>query len=192
MKKKSIGIFISILFLLSCLSLSSSAKTIIDNEFDDEHIETDYDDPLDFRVEFEKLFDRIWIINGYAINTFDKQITVRWGTYSCGFGFFYMIPNEDIKLLVGSYHTNIYHLKFYNKWFEFEPGEEKLIDSKRFFGISNMIRRGFYEGHNQYIESWPILPNGEYEIRASLSPYQNKNYEMMSLGLQKTIIFHYS
>ena len=88
-----------------------------------------YDDPLIFRVEFVKLFDRVWKINGYATNTFDEEITVRWGCPPCVFAFFYPIPDEDLNLLVGQYGTKFYNLKYYNKWFEFEPGEEKLIEN---------------------------------------------------------------
>ena len=146
---------------------------------------------MSFRVEFEKLFDRVWRIKGYAKNSFDEEITVRWGCPPCVFAFFYPIPDEDLKLLVGQYRSNFYNLKYYNKWFEFDPGEEKLIDSKLFFGISNHFIYGLSKGYQQYFESWPILPDGDYEVRASLSPYQNENYEMISMGVQDTFIFYY-
>jgi parallel beta-helix repeat protein len=163
-------------------------------EGDNEYSKADYhyDDPLSFRVEFEKLFDRVWKINGYATNTFDEEITVRWGCPPCVFAFFYPVPDEDLNLLIGQYRTPFYTLKFYNKWFEFEPGEEKLIDSKLFYGISNHFIYGLSNGYPQYFDSWPILPNGEYEVRASISPYQNKNYEMLGQGEHETIIFQYS
>jgi len=157
-----------------------------------EQSEAVYEDPLSFRVEFVKLYDRVWRINGYATNTFDEEITVRWGCPPCVFAFFYPIPDEDLNLLVGQYRTNFYHLKYYNKWFDFEPGEEKLIDSKLFFGISNHFIYGLSKGYQQYFDSWPILPDSDYEVRASLSPYQNENYEMISMGVQETLIFQYS
>jgi parallel beta-helix repeat protein len=154
-----------------------------------EQPETVYEDPLSFRVEFKKLFDRIWRINCYATNTFDEDIKVRWGCPPFVYAFFYKIQDEDLNLYVKSYNKRIYN---YNKWFEFEPGEEKLIDSSLFIGISNMFTYGLSEGYFQYIDTWPILPNGVYEFRASLSPYQNENYEMLSMGEQETIIFEYS
>jgi len=67
-----------------------------------------------------------------------------------------------------------------------------LIDSKLFYGVSNCFIYGLSKGYQQYFDSWPILPNGEYEVRASLSPYQNENYEMLSLGVQQTSFFDYS
>jgi hypothetical protein len=121
-----------------------------------EQSETVYEDPLSFRVEFNKLFDRIWKINGYATNTFEEDITVRWGCPPFVFALFYPIPDEDLNLLVGQYKTMFYGVKFYNKWFEFEPGEEKLIDSKLFLGISNHFIYGLSEGYQQYFNSWPI------------------------------------
>ena len=69
---------------------------------------------------------------------------------------------------------------------------KELGKPKLFFGISNHFIYGLSEGYQQYFESWPILPNGEYEVRASLSAYQNENYEMLSHGVQETIIFQYS
>jgi hypothetical protein len=186
MNKALFEIIVGMLLTLSAVSLS-----VASNEISGNTISVD-DDPLSFRVEFQKIVDRIWIIKGYATNTFDKHITVRWGCPPCVFAFFYGVPDEDEKLLVGQYRTNFYNLKYYNKWFEFDPGEEKLIDSKLFYGVSNHIIYGFHEGHNRYIESWPILPTGDYEVRASLSPYQNENYEMISMGVQETIVFHYT
>ena len=194
MKKKSIGIFVCMFLLISSCSVSITAMNVLNNKNQviNKSIETVYENPLSFRVEFVKLYDRVWKINGYATNTFDEEITVRWGCPPCVFAFFYPIPDEDLNLLVGQYHTNFYNLKYYNKWFEFEPGEEKLIDSKLFFGISNRFTWGLSEGYQQYFESWPILPNGDYEVRASLSPYQNERYEMISMGVQETLIFQYS
>jgi hypothetical protein len=150
-----------------------------------------YDDPLSLRVEFDKIFDRIWIIRCYATNTFDEDIIVRWGTNPFGLGFFYLFPDKDKKLFVGSYRTKLSYLRFSDKWFEFEPGEEIFIDSILFYGVSNRILWGFNEGYHHVIESWPYLPDGEYEVRASLSPYQNDNYEMLSNGIQETILFNY-
>jgi hypothetical protein len=158
----------------------------------EEYYMSSYEDPLSFRVEFKKIFDRVWKINGYATNTLDEHITVRWGCSPCVFAFFYPVPDEDLNLLVGQYRSQFYSLKYYNKWFDFEPGEEKLIDSKLFYGVSNHFTYGLSKGHHHYIDSWPILPNGDYEVRTSLSPYQNVNYEMLSLGVQETYFFNYS
>ena len=168
----------------------ASEPYVFEDEYNN-YNEIVYDNPLSFRVEFEKLSDRVWRIKGYATNTFDEEITVRWGCSPCVFAFFYPIPDEGLNLLVGSYRTVFSGLKFSNRWFEFEPGEEKLIDSKLFYGISNNFIYGLSKGYRQYFDSWPILPNGEYEVRASLSPYQNENYEMLSLGVQETITFNY-
>jgi hypothetical protein len=189
MKKKSIGMFVCIFLLISSSSVSITAMSTLNDrhQISNRSPESVYDNPLSFRVEFVKLHDRIWRINGYATNTFDEEITVRWGCPPCVFAFFYPIPDED-----GQYRSNFYYLKYYNDWFEFEPSEEKLIDSKLFVGISNHFIYGLSKGYLQYIESWPILPNGDYEVWASLSPYQNENYEMISLGVQETLVFQYS
>jgi hypothetical protein len=76
--------------------------------------------------------------------------------------------------------------------FTFESGEEKLIGKVLFYGISNMIMYGFHKGHKNHIEDWPILPDGDYELRVALNAYQNENYEMVSSGKHETINFQYS
>ena len=75
--------------------------------------------------------------------------------------------------------------------FVFEPDEEKLIHWGLFYGISNWILYGFAHEYTQYIQSWPILPEGEYNVHASLNAYKIGT-QWISTNRMDEILFHYS
>ena len=182
--------------MLLIVGFSTSINALNNFEFESqinkESNKISYDDPLSFRVEYEQIFNRIWIFRGYAKNTFDEQIAIRFHTIPYQIAFFYKMTEVEDPIFIGTYYTKMPYLIYGDKLFEFEPDEEKYINSILFFGISNRILWGFNEGYKQYIDTWPILPKGEYEVRATLNPYRNENYETLSMGEQVTIIFEFS
>jgi hypothetical protein len=189
--KKIIGIFVCILLLICSISLSISAKYLNDDKFEvnNEYVEARYPNPLSFRVEYEQIYNRIWIFRGYATNTFNEQVTFRFHTIPYQIAFFYLLIEDPIY--IGTYYTKMPYSIYGDKLFEFEPGEEKFINSILFFGISNRILWGFREGYKQYIDTWPILPKGEYEVKATLNPYRNEKYETLSTGVFENFILDY-
>ena len=158
MKKKIVGIFVFMLLISTSFSISVAS--------------TNNEQPIKLRIEAEQIYNRLWIIKVYAINSFDKTVEAIWsGKRPCSVAIHYLVPNEDLKLLTNYFYRRI--LTFRNIDKTFEPGEEKLVFLSFFHGISNWIIPGFAEGlHSQYIEGFPILPEGEYEITALMNSYR--------------------
>ena len=194
MKKKVIGILVCSFLLICSFSVSINAMYLNDDKFKvkNEYAATRYPNPLSFRVEYEQIYNRIWIFRGYATNTFDEQVTVRFHTIPYQIAFFYLLTDIEDPIYIGTYYTKMPYSIYGDKLFEFESGEEKFINSILFFGISNRILWGFRVGYKQYIDTWPILPKGEYEVKATLNPYRNENYETLSIGVFENFIFNYS
>ena len=191
MKKKIIGIVVCMLFLTSGFSLSISAVTTIanQNQFEREYSTTSVDEPLEVRIEAEKVYDRVWIIKAFATNTYDTSVHVVWNDRPITLAVFYLVPDEDVVLMANSPLGRRHFLR--DNEFEFEPNEEKLIHRGLFYGISNWILYGFKNKYTQYIQSWPILPEGDYKIHASLNAYK-MNGNWIPTYIMDEILFHYS
>jgi len=191
MKKKIIGIVVCMLFLTSGFSLSISAITTIANQkqFEREYSATSIDEPLEVRVEAEKVFDRIWIIKAFATNTYNTSVHVVWGNRPVTLAVFYLVPDEDVVLMAKS--PLGWNPLFRDTEFEFKPNEKKLIHWGLFYGISNWILYGFKNEYTQYIQSWPILPEGDYKVHASLNAYQVNGHWFPTYRMDE-ILFHYS
>ena len=191
MKRKVIGIVICMLFITSGFSLSISAVTNIANQkqFEKEYSTTSLDEPLEVRVEAEKIYDRIWIIKAFATNTYDTSVHVVWNDRPVTLAVFYLVPNEDVVLMANSPLGRPHFLR--DTELEFEPNEEKLIHRGLFYGISNWILYGFKNEYTQYIQSWPILPEGEYEAHASLNAYKMNEHWIPTYKMDE-ILFQYS
>lgn len=74
---------------------------------------------------------------------------------------------------------------------EFGPGEEKLIQKAVFFGVSNWILQGLRRGYQNYIESFPWLPDGDYRFDASLNAYTLTQGDWFPTFLYDNVFFHY-
>ncbi len=160
MNKKLVGIFIFMLLISTSFSISVAS--------------TNNEQPIKLRIEAEPIYNRLWIIKVYAINSFDKTVEAIWyGKRPCSVAIQYLVPDEDLKLLTNHFYRRM--LTFRNIEKTFKPGEEKLVFLAFFHGISNWILPGFADGlHPKYIEGFPILPEGEYEISAAMSRYRAK------------------
>ena len=191
MLKKVLGILVCMLFIISGLSLSISAITTISNQeqFKREYSITSVDEPLEVRVEAEKIYDRIWIIKAFATNTYDTSVHVVWNDRPVTLAVFYLVPNEDVVLMANSPLGRPHF--FRDTELEFEPNEEKLIHRGLFYGISNWILYGFKNEYTQYIQSWPILPEGDYKAHASMNPYIMNGNQIPTYSMDE-ILFHYS
>ncbi len=158
MMKKLIGIVVCMLLISTGFSISIAS--------------TCDEEPIKLRIEAEQIYNRLWIIKVFATNSFDKTVEAIWsGKRPCSVAIQYLVPNEDLKILTNHFYRRIH--TFRNIDITFKPGEEKLIFSSFFFGISNWIIPGFADGlHPKYIEGFPILPEGEYEISAHITGYR--------------------
>ncbi len=189
MLKKLIGIFVCMLFLASGFSLSISAVTIANQkQFEREYSTTSIDEPLEVRVEAEKIYDRIWIIKAFATNTYDTSVHVVWSNKPVTLAVFYLVPDEDVVLMVKSPLGRRHFLR--DNEFEFEPNEEKLIHQGLFYGIPNWILHGFKDGYTQYIPSWPILPEGDYKVHASLNAYKMNGRVIPTYRMDEILIYY--
>lgn len=158
MKHKIIGIFVCMLLILTSFSISIAS--------------TCNEEPIKLRIEAEQIYNKLWIIKVFATNSFDKTVRAIWsGKRPCSVAIQYLVPNEDLKLLTNHFYRRIHTFGDIDK--TFEPGEEKLVFLSFFFGISNWILPGYADGlHPKYIEGFPILPEGEYEISAHIQDYR--------------------
>ncbi len=191
MKRKLIGIFVCMLFLCSGVSFTISAvSTSTDKEQNGrEYSSTGFDEPLEVRIEIEKLFDRVWLIKALALNTYDTTIQIVWTNKPVTFAVFYLVPDNDKVLMANSpLGRNNFII---NRRFDFNPKEEKVILQGLFIGISNWILYGFKYDYPKYIESWPILPEGNYKVHASLNAYKINEHWVATYKMDE-LIFHYS
>jgi hypothetical protein len=179
------------LFLTSGFSLSISAiKTIEDQkQFERGYSATNIDEPLDVRIEAEKVIDRIWIIKAFATNTYDISVNVVWNHRPVTLAVFYLVPNEDVVLYANTPLGR--DPLFRDTEIDFQPNEEKLIHWGLFYGISNFILYGFKNDYPQYIQSWPILPEGDYKAHASINPYIMNGTQIPTYNRDE-LIFYYS
>jgi len=189
--KKIIGILICMLLIICGISYSVTAFSFNNNSQSvDEKVLTSINDPLTIRVETEQIGYRIWLLKAYAKNTWQEEIKVKW-TLPCCFAVRYIVPNkEDFEVLVyypyrGLYPQIIPVLKF------FKPGEEKLVEIAIFYGISNYILPGLARNITEYIESFPILPEGDYRFEASINPYYiNSEGKQHIMYITDDVVFH--
>ncbi|MCJ7571195.1 MAG: hypothetical protein MUO82_04895 [Candidatus Thermoplasmatota archaeon] len=190
--KKIFGIFVVMLLITCGISYSVTAFSSNRNsQLDDEKVLTSINDPLTIRAEVKEIGDRKVLLSAYATNTLDEQIIVYWGI-PCLFSVLYLVPNEeDLGVLVYyPYHKNIFN--FIHTIIKFEPGEEKLIQTSVFFGISNWILPGLSRGYKNYIPSFPWLPDGDYRFDAYLNPYFIGNeYPQYHDLVKDTVFFHF-
>jgi len=158
MEKKVIGILFIMLLISTSFSISVAS--------------TSNEQPIKLRIEAEPVYDRLWIIKVYAINSFDKPVEAIWSSKRpCSVAIQYLVPDEDLKILTNHFYRRIPIFRNIDK--TFKPGEEKLVFLAFFYGISNWIFPGFADGlHPKYIEGFPILPEGEYEITAAMHSYR--------------------
>ena len=156
--KKVVGILIFMLLISTSFSISIAS--------------TFNGQPIKLRIEAQPIYDRIWIIKVYAINSYDRTVRAIWyGNRPCTVAIHYLVPNEDLKLITNHFYRRMISIRNIDK--TFEPGEEKLVFISFFYGISNWIYRGFAEGlHPKNIKGFPILPEGEYEITAAMHYYR--------------------
>ena len=179
------------LLLFSSISISISAiSPKIDQIYSDEDTsETGFKEPLEVRIEVEKLYDRVWLIKALALNTYDTPVHIIWTNKPITFAVFYLVPDDDKVLMANSpLGRNNF---IFNRKFDFNPNEEKIVLQGLFIGISNWILYGFKHDYPQYIESWPILPEGDYKIFASLNAYKLNNQWVATYNMDE-LIFHYS
>ena len=190
MKHKIIGLFVCMLFLTSGFSISISAITTISNQIqiEEEYSTTNIDEPLEVRIEAEKIIERIWVIKAFATNTYNTSVNVVWTNRPVTFAVFYLVPNEDVVLMANSPLGRCPLFRDFE--IEFEPNEEKMIYSGIFYGISNWILYGFKNEYTQYIQSWPILPEGDYKVHASLNAYKLNGNWIPTYKMDE-IFFHY-
>jgi len=190
MKKKIIAAFLLIVLITCGISYSVAGfHSNKNSQLDDEKASTNINEPLTIRAEVKEIGNRKVSLSVFATNTWDEQIRVHW-SIPCLFGVFYLVPNKDLGLLVYyPYHRNIF--QFINTRIEFEPGEEKLIQKAVFFGISNWILPGFDRGYQNYIESFPWLPDGDYRFDATLNAYTLAPGEWYPNPQRETVFFHF-
>jgi hypothetical protein len=184
-----------ILIILTTSSISYSAVAFSNNkksQLNNEKGSTNVNDPLTIRAEVKTIGDsnRIFSLRVYATNTWDEQIIAHWHT-TCNSVVFYPVQNTNKSLLVyESYKANIF--QFIPTKITFKPGEEKLIQRAIFFGISNWILYGLDRGYKDYIPDFPRLPDGDYQFRVSLNPYQiNNEYKQYLDYITDTVNFHF-
>jgi hypothetical protein len=179
MKRKIAGIFVCMLFISISFSISVSSTCI--------------EEPLKVRIDAKQIYNRIWKINVYVTNSFDMKIEASWSNKRpCSVAVRYLVHDEDLKILTNHFHRRIITFRDITK--TFAPGEEKLVYSVFFFGISNWIIPGFADGIPQYISSFPILPEGEYEITAHIQSYRapETGFNGIYPGFEETnITIHY-
>ncbi len=179
------------LLLFSSVSLSISALSPKTDQLlgEKEFFTSGFDEPLEVRIEIEKLFDRVWIIKAVALNTYNTPVHIVWTNKPVTFAVFYLVPDEE-KVLMANSPLGRNNFVF-NRKFDFNPKEEKIILQGLFIGISNWILYGFKHDYPQYIESWPILPEGDYKISASLNAYKLNDHWVATYKMDE-LIFHYS
>ncbi|MCJ7570432.1 MAG: hypothetical protein MUO82_00925 [Candidatus Thermoplasmatota archaeon] len=191
--KKIVGILVCMLLIICGISYSVAAFSFNKNsQLDDEKVLTSINDPLSIRAEVKEIGYRKVTLSAYATNTLDEQIKVHWSSKPCLFGVFYLVPNEeDLGVLVyNPYNRNIF--QFIPTVIKFESGEEKLIQTSVFFGISNWILPGLSRGYQKYIPSFPWLPDGDYRFDVYLNPYFIGNeYPQYHDLVNDTVFFHF-
>lgn len=193
MKREIIVGFVLIMLTTSGISYSVVAFGYNKNsQLNDEKGSTNINDPLTIRAEVKAIgvSNKIFSFRVYATNTWDEQITARWNI-PCNSVVIYLVPNTNKGFLVYEcYKSNIF--QFIHTKIKFEPGEEKLIQIAVFFGVSNWILPGLSRGYKDYIPSFPSLPDGDYEFRVSLNPYQlNSEYKQYTDYITDSIYFHF-
>jgi len=146
-------------------------------------------EPLTLKIETKQIYNRIWEIKVFATNIFEKQIEVFWNNRPVSISIHYKIPNSDEKLVVNNIHRHLPYHKDYE--INFNAGEEKLIYTAYFYGLSNRIMQGLRKGFRENIPTFPLLPTGEYEIQFDLNSYDViKDRHYYSNNIQKYDFFY--
>ena len=192
MRKKIIELFIVMLLITCSISYSIAALSInINSQIDDEKVSTNMNEPLTIRAEITELDSKKVLLSAYATNTWDEQIKVYWSSKPCLFGVFYLVPNEDDMGLLVYYPYQRELFRFMYTEIEFGPGEEKLIQTAVFFGVSNWILQGLRLGYHIYIDSFLRLPDGDYRFDAYLNAYILTQGDRFPTFLYDKVFFHY-
>lgn len=144
------------------------------SQLDDEKISANIDAPLTVRAEVKNVDERKVVLNVYATNTWNEQIEVNWGGKRITSAVWYLPNGEwDSRIFVYyPYHRNMF--SFINRFIntKFKPGEERLLQTTVFFGLTNIILPMIARGNHNIIESFPWLPDGEYRFDATINPYR--------------------
>ena len=190
--RKIIGIFAVMLLITCSISYSVAAfSTNKNSQIDDEKVSTNMNEPLTIRAEITELDSRKVLLSAYATNTWDTSITVHWDYTPCLFGVFYLVPNEDDMGLLVYYPYQREIFRFMYTEIDFGPGEEKLIQTAVFFGVSNWILNGLRLGYHNYIDSFLWLPAGDYRFDVHLNYYMLTQGDRFPTFLSERIFFHY-
>lgn len=192
--RKIFGLFVSILLIVCGISYSVVAINHNKNiNLDDEKVSTNTNAPLTIRVEAKQIGYRIWLLKAYVKNNWQEKINVKWSHIPSCFAVRYIYPSdENLEILV--YYP--YRRLFSNfvTFFKFlNPGEEKLVQIAVFYGISNYIIPGFADNIDKYIDSFPLLPEGDYRFEAIINSYYVNSSDSQYYGsgfINDTVVFH--
>ena len=190
--KKIIGILICMLFILCGFSYSVVPINLNKNsQLDGERVLTNTDAPLTIRVEAKQMGYRIWLLKAYLKNNWDEKIFIK-SNLPCCFAVRYIYPNlEDFKILVFYPYRKLLP-QFIPVFNFFKPGEEKLVEIAIFCGVSNYIIPLLADNITKYIESFPVLPEGDYIFEASINPYyvNSSDSQYGAFHINDTVLFH--
>ena len=190
--KKKFGILVCMLFIISGFSYSVVAISLnINSQSYNEETLTNTDAPLTIRVEAKQMGYRIWLLKAYLKNNWDEKIFIK-SNLPCCFAVRYIYPDlEDFKILV-FYPYRKYLPQFIPVFHFFKSGEEKLVEIAIFCGVSNYIIPLLADNITKYIESFPVLPEGDYIFEASINPYyvNSSDSQYGAFHINDTVLFH--
>jgi hypothetical protein len=130
-------------------------------------------------------------LKAYLKNNWDEKIFVK-SKLPCCFAIRYIYPDlEDFKILVFYPYRKLLP-QIIPVFHFFKPSEEKLVEISLFFGISNYIIPLLADNITEYIETFPVLPEGDYIFEAIINPYYvNNSDRQYGIGfIYDTAIFH--
>ena len=190
MNNKIIGIIVFILLIICSISYSETAFYLHRNSQSyDEKTLTNANDPLTIRAEVKQLGYRIWLLKAYLKNSWEEKIFVKSNLPSC-FAVRYIYPDlEDFKILVFYPYRKLLP-QFIPVFHFFKPGEEKLVEISVFCGVSNYIIPLLADNITEYIDSFPILPEGDYIFEASINPYYVNDKQYGAYPINDAVLFH--
>ena len=192
MRKKIVGIFVCVMFLICGISYSvTSFSYKINSRLDDDKLLINTGDPLMIRAEVQQIGYRIWLLKAYLKNNWDEKIFVK-SNLPCCFSIRYNYPDlDDFNILV-FYPFRGLLPQLIPVFHFFKPGEEKLVGLSIFCGISNYIIPLLADNITEYIEDFPILPEGDYIFEAIINPYYVDDCDsQFGVGLKyDTAVFH--
>ncbi len=190
--QKIFGILVFLLLIICGISYSGTAINFnINSKSYDEKTLTNTDNPLTIRAEVKKIGYRIWLLKAYLKNNWDEKIFVK-SNLPCGFAIRYIYPDlEDYKILVFYPYRKLLP-QLIPVFHFFKPGEEKLVELSIFYGVSNYIIPLLADNITAYIDTFPILPEGDYIFEAIINPYyvNNSDRQYGSGFIYDTVVFH--